>query len=141
MKNESGITPLGRHVLVQPHEIEETTESGLIVARRQDLDRHQQAQTIGTFIEAGPDAWIHSAIEIYRLMDGEMKHAETRVERFSEDFASPGDRVSFGKFQGQDLLGKDGKRYRLLNDTSILSHVDEEVKFLDIEARQPLSGT
>ncbi len=135
--NPSGIYPTGRRVLVHPQEIENVTQGGIVLPDSH-LMPHQQAQSIGIFVEAGPDAWTHGHKEIWRVMNGELRHAETQVEGYSRPFAGPGDRVSFGKFAGQELLGEDGKKYRLLNDEDILCKVSDAVKFTDIEARQGL---
>ena len=53
--NKSGIYPTGRRILVKPDKIEETTEGGIII-RTQDLERHQQSQSTGYLVAAGPDA-------------------------------------------------------------------------------------
>lgn len=138
-KNESGIYPTGRRVVVRPDEIEETTAGGIII-RKQDAERHQQAQSTGTFVAAGPECWLHGTEKVYRVVDGEMKLVEVRVDGFADPCAAPGDRVTFAKFGGLQVLGKDGVEYRILNDMDINAHVDEGVEFNDIEARRPVSG-
>ncbi len=69
--NKSGITPILDRVIVKPDVIKE--ETGSIYIPKQVRDKHAMAQTIGTFIAAGPDAWQHSTEYLYEVRNGEMK--------------------------------------------------------------------
>ena len=54
--NRSGVTPVGYRVLVKPDVLEQKTKGGIIIAEtiREGQDR---AQTTGTLVAVGPDAW------------------------------------------------------------------------------------
>jgi len=137
MKNESGIYPCGRRVLVRPDEIEETTESGLIVfGKDSDRERHEWGTSTGYLVAIGPDCWTHGVTVTHH--EGT---TTTTKDGFSGPFAEVGQRVSFAPQGGRMQDGKDGVSYRMLNDTDILAVVDEEVGFVSIpEARSPLGG-
>lgn len=141
MKNESGLYPCGRFVLVKPDEIEEKTESGVIVfARESDRERHSWGTSTGIMIAAGPDAWTHGTQKHYEIMeDGRRRLVSVTVDGFGDAFAKPGDRVAFAPQGGRSQRGKDGVMYRLVNDTDILEIADEEVNFMSIpDPRKPI---
>ena len=138
--NKSGITPLLERVLVLPDEIEEHTTGGIYIPEPV-AERHQQAQATGTFIAAGPDAFIHSRVEIERVINGTMQTVEVRTERYNPAFIpKPGDRVQFAKYGGLENEGADGKTYRVLNDRDITTLVDEGVTYTGIQAREAVGG-
>jgi chaperonin GroES len=115
-------------VLIKPDEIEEKTEGGIIIPGTVS-ELHAMAQSIGTFVAAGPDAYIDSVTR-----DNEGRIVERKG--FSQSFAKPGDRVAFAKYGGLQVNGKDGQAYRLMNDVDITAVVEEGVNFTDLKARQ-----
>jgi chaperonin GroES len=128
--NKSGIHPSGDRVLIKPDEIEKKTEGGIIIPETVG-ELHAMAQSIGTFIEAGPDAYI----------DHVEKDAEGRITKivgYKGHFAKPGDRVAFAKYGGLQVIGKDGETYRLMNDVDVTAVVEEGVNFTDIASRVPV---
>jgi chaperonin GroES len=130
MKNESGIHPCGDRVLIKPDEIEEVTAGGIIIPGNVG-EQHAMAQSIGTFVASGPDAYL----------DYIEKDAEGRVigkRGFSRPFAIPGDRVAFAKYGGLQVEGKDGKAYRLMNDVDVTAVVEPGVNFTDLKSRKPV---
>ena len=129
--NPSGIHPKGDRVLIRPIDIETVTEGGIVIPDTVG-DLHAMAQSIGIFIEAGPDAWIE-----YVERDGEGRIV--KILGFKEPFARPGDRVAFAKYGGLQVEGKDGKTYRLMNDRDVTAVVDEGVDFTDLKARKPFA--
>jgi co-chaperonin GroES (HSP10) len=127
MKNESGIHPCGDRVLIRPDDIEKVTEGGIIIPGTVG-EMHQMAQSIGTFIAAGPDAYID---HVSREADGKVT-----TRGYSRPFAKPGDRVAFAKYGGLQVTGKDGAHYRLMNDVDVTAVVEEGVSFTDLKSRQ-----
>lgn len=136
--NESGIYPSGNRVLIKPDPLEEKTEGGIIIPEK-DRKRHQQAQTAGTLIAIGPDAWSHMTKQTYRVIDGDMRLVEVVTSGYSTPFAEEGDRVAFARYGGLDVKGKDGETYRILNDEDITARVSNAVEFTDFESRTALS--
>jgi chaperonin GroES len=104
MVNESGIHPVGDRVLIQPMELEEKTASGIVISTSTNKDREEMANTTGVVIEVGPE---------------------------SLPWAKAGDRIVFAKFAGLMYRGKDGKKYRIIADTDIVSLLDEDVRLVD----------
>lgn len=131
MQNQSGIHPCGDRVLIRPDDIEEKTEGGIIIPGTVS-ELHAMAQSIGTFVAAGPDAYMDSVTR-----DSEGRVVERRG--FSKSFAKPGDRVAFAKYGGLQVNGKDGQSYRLMNDVDITAVVEEGVNFTDLKSRQPFA--
>lgn len=128
MKNESGIHPSLDRVLIKPDDIEEKTEGGIIIPETVG-ELHAMAQSIGTFVEAGPDAYTQ-----YVEKDAEGRIVSIRG--YSKPAAKPGDRVAFAKYGGLQVEGKDGKVYRLMNDEDVTAVVDEGVSFTDLKSRK-----
>jgi len=138
--NRSGITPILDRVLVLPDEIEEKTDGGIIIAP-QVQEQHQMAQATGTFIEAGPDAFIHSTIYVETIVNGGWKMTERRIDRWNPEYVpKPGDRVQFAKYGGLVNIGEDGKEYRILNDRDITCKVSDGVKYTGIQSRKAVQS-
>lgn len=126
--NQSGIHPSGDRVLIRPDDIEEVTQGGIIIPGNVG-ELHAMAQSIGTFIEAGPDAYI----------DHVEKDAEGRITKivgYKGAFAKAGDRVAFAKYGGLQVTGKDGVIYRIMNDVDVTAVVEEGVDFTDLKSRK-----
>lgn len=103
MQNNSGIYPKGHRVLVKPFEITTTTESGIILYSLSEQDREDMAQTEGVIVAIGNTAW------------ADVKDA----------FAEVGDRVVFAKYSGLLRTGKDGVKYRIINDLDVVATLDK----------------
>ena len=98
--NDSGIFPTGGHVLVFPKPVEEKTAGGIFLPQT-TRDTEQQAATIGTVVAIGLSAWLD-------LDDG---HPWCKV----------GDTVSYARYSGVSMTGKDDQNYVLINDNDILA--------------------
>jgi co-chaperonin GroES (HSP10) len=97
--NESGLSPLGRAVLVEPFEPER--KKSLIELPSSVLASQQTLDVQVKVIEVGPECW-----------------PDERAR------AEPGDVVFIAKFSGFLAQGpKDGKPYRLVNDRDIFARV------------------
>lgn len=126
MTNTSGIHPCGDRVLIKPDDIEEVTDGGIIIPSKVS-ELHAMAQSIGTFIAMGPDAYVD---HVEKSKDG------VKTCGFSAPFAKPGDRVAFAKYGGLQVTGKDGKSYRIMNDVDVTAIVEEGVNFTDLKSRR-----
>lgn len=124
--NNSGIYPVGDRVLIKPDSLEETTEGGIVIPESIH-EKHALAQSIGTVIAVGPDAWID---HVEKSPEG------SKTVGFSKPFAKPGDRVCFARYGGIQIPGKDGEEYRIMNDVDITAVVDPEVDFTDYKSRK-----
>lgn len=102
--NQSGIHPQGNRILIQPLELDNKTASGIILATNDQKDREQMANTTGLVIEVGVEA---------------------------VNWCKSGDRVVFAKYAGLLYRGKDGKKYRVINDDNIVATLDGDVKLVD----------
>jgi|SRR6185436_1125971 len=126
MKNESGIHPCGDRVLILPDDIEKVTDGGIIIPGTVG-ELHQMAQSIGTFVASGPDAYLDHISKT---------GGQTTTQGFSRPFAQPGERVAFAKYGGLQVTGKDGRSYRLMNDVDVTAIVEEGVSFTDLQSRK-----
>jgi co-chaperonin GroES (HSP10) len=140
--NESGIYPCGNRVLVHADQIEEKIKDSVIELLPDTIEAQQSSNASGTLIAAGPDAFQHKTEVVYGIGGDEREYPnERRVSGYSEPFAVPGDRISFAKFAGQKYIGKDGKRYLVLNDEDITCRLDPEVELSDLKIREPAGST
>ena len=137
--NESGIFPCGNHVLVKPDAIEEKTKDGIIIPESV-RERHQLSVAYGYVIAVGPDAFTHSVEETHRLIDSRWVPIGRKTIRYAEDFAQPGDRISFAIHSGRNYIGEDGEHYVQMNDTDITARVTDKVTATSLEAREPFSS-
>ncbi len=115
MKNESGILPVEYRVLVLPDVVKERTQGGIILP---DLNKEMQqwAQVKCTLAAVGGKAF----------------------EDFTDDERSvliPGARIYCRKYEGINILGADGKGYRLINDKDIGALVTDEGAASNIKGR------
>ena len=139
-KSEAGIYPAGSRVLIRPDEIEEEiTESGIVLLQ-ETRDKYQAAQSSGTVVAVGPDAWNHVTERVYHIHgEGRKELVEERVRGYSEPFARAGDRVAFAKYSGLRVTGEDSNRYLILNDEDITARVSDNVEFTELDTRKALS--
>lgn len=102
MINKSGIWPTGGHLLVLPKKVEEITEGGIILIE-DTRDKEQRASTEGILVAIGASAWTD-------LDDGTA-------------WAMIGDKISYSRYAGVDMVGKDGEQYVLINDNDVLARL------------------
>lgn len=103
IENKSGLHPLGRAVLVIPHEPE--IKKSAIALPQQVQERLQTLEARAIVLEIGPLAW----------------------EDESVPRAAVGDVVLTSKLAGYMAKGpKDGKTYRLVNANDIFCRLEED---------------
>ncbi len=103
MKNESGLKPLGRAVLVEHYEPEK--EGSLIFIPDAANTRMMMVEQRAIVIEAGSEAW----------------------KEEGQPRAKPGDLVLLSAMAGYMARGTaDGKQYRLVNDRDIFAQITKE---------------
>jgi chaperonin GroES len=107
--NPSGIRPTEFKVLVLPKQVEEKTAGGILLPD-QHKDREQFAQQEGTIIAVAPLAFTYASKEEWERAGGQPPKV--------------GDRVSYAKFAGAVIKGKDGKDYRMVNDKDLFAVLD-----------------
>jgi chaperonin GroES len=100
MENTSGILPTGGHVLISPDPVEEKTSGGIYLPDR-TRDTEQRAATTGIVIAIGPGAW-------HDIDDG-------------QPWAAVNNHVSYARYAGVEMKGKDEQSYVLINDNDILA--------------------
>lgn len=98
--NSSGIRPTEFKVLILPSEV--AGMIGSIHIPDEHKDRAQFAQQEGVIVALAPLAFTYD----------EWKGVEDQKPK-------PGDRVLFAKFAGFEHKGKDGKKYRVVNDKDV----------------------
>ena len=134
--NKSGIYPAGNRVLVHADQIEDKVKDSLIELLPDTIEAQQSANASGVLVACGPDAFSHVTERVYHIHDQGRELVEERLRGYSEPFARVGDRISFAKYSGQKYLGKDGKRYLVINDEDITCRLDEEVELSDLKIRE-----
>jgi co-chaperonin GroES (HSP10) len=115
MENNSGITPTGDMILVEPFELEEKTEFGIVIAQGQ-IAKEKMAMCEGRLVAIGGKASL-----------------EPRLEGIV-----PGDFIMFAKWCGQPKKGKDERDYRLMRAADVMAKI--EAPSLDLpKIRMPLN--
>jgi co-chaperonin GroES (HSP10) len=107
--NTSGITPVGWRVLIKPQEVREVSKGGIILNTEMGKDREQMGNTTGIVIAVGSQCY------------ADEPHPWCEV----------GDKVIFAKYAGLMYLGKDGHKYRMINDKDITGTLDADVDLVD----------
>jgi len=104
--NKSGFRAVGHRVLLAQDEVEETTESGLVLVKK-TVDAEKQRVVICTVLEIGHDCWSDK----------------------STDYCEVGDKVLIGTYTGKFHTSPvDGKEYRFVMDTDIISPLPKDTK-------------
>lgn len=103
IENESGIWPVGHRVLILPAQVEEKTEAGIILHTSSQRVREEMAQIEGKVISIGTTAY---------------------ADQLSP-WCKVGDKVIIGKYSGLVYDGKDGQKYRVINDLDVVCIVGE----------------
>lgn len=98
--NTSGVEPLDMRVIVKPDPAEKRTAGGIILPD-QDVEKKEWAQTKGTLIAVGVNAW-----------------SEAKATRGFVP-PEPGARILYAKYGGVALEGEDGEKYRIMNDEDV----------------------
>jgi len=101
--NESGLLPVEYKILVLPEEVERKTESGIILTEK-ITEREKMAQVRGKLVAIGGNAF----------------------EDWQDPIPQVGDTISYAKYAGLVVKGKDGVEYRLANDKDITAIVKED---------------
>lgn len=102
--NNSGIIPKGHRILIRPYELEQKTNSGIILATDSQHEREEMANTTGDVVGVGEGC---------------------------NGWCAAGDRVIFAKYSGLLYTGMDGVRYRIINDDNVVGVLQGEVKIVD----------
>jgi len=102
-ENTSGITPVGLSILVEPEQVEEKTESGIITATTDQLDKLQMAQTDGIVLSIGPMAFYDE------------KTPRCKV----------GDKIIMKAYAGMLKKGIDGRQYRIIADSEVIGILEK----------------
>ena len=101
--SEHGICPKGHRILVLPKEVEEKTESGIIINVGTQKLREELAQVDGVVVAMGNTCYTDQP----------------------EPWCKVGDKVFFGKYSGIFRDGKDGLKYRVINDLDIVGTLED----------------
>ena len=104
MKNESGIIPVEYKCLIKVKDKEKKTQGGIIIPDTVG-DRYHEASEVGIFIAAGGLA--------FTAPDWPVR-------------PEPGMKVMFDRYAGSVQEGKDGKKYRMVNDKELGAIVEDD---------------
>lgn len=101
--NTSGAKPVGEQVLVRPDVAAEKTSGGVMIP---DSVRERQsgAAETGVLVAVGDGAFVWNA---------------DRTRAWTGEKPKPGDRVYFARYSGTEIVGDDGKMFRLMSDNCI----------------------
>jgi co-chaperonin GroES (HSP10) len=110
------IKALGFRIVVRPDKVETTTESGLVLALDEQLEKTGVQR--GVVVSVGPSAW-----KAYREMD------EKGNEHNGKPWANPGDYILFARHAGRyyfDPFEPEGENeYMVMNDEDVIGIITE----------------
>lgn len=104
--NSSGINPLGYKLLVLPQEVETKTKGGLLLPETKvEKDEFQRRE--GIIVAMSPMAFCNPD--------------------WPDDAPKPhvGQRVMFARYQADEIRGKDGATYWIMNDQSVMATIED----------------
>ena len=101
--NNSGIVAAGNKILVEPEEVEEVTEGGIVLSH-DVLEMDRINRFYGRVVSIGCCAW-----EDYE----------------GPDWCREGDRICWSRHSGMAMTGKDKKEYILMNDRDVCAVIEE----------------
>lgn len=103
---------LGYYILIELEKVEETTDSGIITATREQLEREQKGQHKGKIVSIGPLAFAG-----YSGVPEKANHIQ-RAECWGVRI---GDVVEMGRYAGTDTIQEDGHdRYMIVPDSKLM---------------------
>lgn len=105
--NSSGIRPLDYKILVLPQEVDRKTKGGLILAD-QTVEKEEFGRKEGILVAKSPMA--------FKNPDWPEGEPTPQV----------GDRVMFSKYQAEQVQGRDGATYWIMNDKSVLAMIEAD---------------
>lgn len=101
--NVSGIHPAGHCILVQPKEVEQTSQGGIVLATATQNRREEMGQTEATVIELGACAYKDQP----------------------SPWCKPGDSVVFARYAGIERRFPDGRVYRIISDLDVKAVIEQ----------------
>ena len=110
MSNVSGITPILNRVLLKPIYVVNKSAGGIILATDEMSEREQLGNTTGEVVAIGDLAF-----------KGEYDTPPFKV----------GDKIIMAKYAGLMYVGKDGLKYRMINDDDITGILDSDMDVVD----------
>ena len=102
--NKSGIKPVGLSLVIEPEQVQEKTESGIVLGTPEQLEREQLRQTDGVVLAIGP-------IAFYDERDG-------RGDVIPR--CKVGDRIVMKAYAGMMRKGTNGLAYRIIADSDVI---------------------
>ena len=120
-KNDSGMRPISDRVLVLPDQASEKTSGGIFLDE-DTIEKMSMASETGVLVELGSEAFLWNS---------------DRRRRWEGDRPHPGQRVCFERYSGSFHRGRDGKSYRLMDDTCIGAIEDDR----DVAAQAAVEGS
>ena len=112
-----GTSPLGWNILVEMEAVEETTESGIIVASKTEQKRKQGGHYAGRVVSLGPLIYLGYS---YFNMD------QTAAERAAMWGYAVGDLISFSRYSGKLYEDREGcEDLRYVRDTDVIAKLED----------------
>ena len=105
------LKPTGYYVLVRMEEVEQTTESGIIIATNKEHEREQGGHDVGVILAVGPTSYMG-----FEGIDDSLP-VQQRMEQYGVKI---GDKVEFTRYDGKVPSNPELKDCRLIKDEMIL---------------------
>jgi co-chaperonin GroES (HSP10) len=109
------IKPCGYYVLVKMEQVEQVTESGIVIATNLENQREQAGHDIGTLVSLGP-----TAFSGFQGVEG-----HDALQRAHEWGVDIGDKVEFTRYDGKIPSHPDYKDYRIIQDAHLIGVIED----------------
>ena len=97
--------------MIKPLIVVNQTASGIIVSTEGMSEREQLGNTTGEVVAVGPDAF--------------------KDDGYTTPPIKAGDKVIMAKYAGLMYVGKDGVKYRMINDSDLTGILDPDMDLVD----------
>lgn len=114
VENRSGIVPTGYHIVVLPEQVAEKTGGGIFLPDER-RERMQAVTTTATVVAVAPLAFTYND-----------KAGDPPRSGWKGLMAYPGAAVVLAKAAGIEIEGRDGLKYRIINDKDVIAFWEPE---------------
>lgn len=110
------LNPTGYNVLVEMEEVEQTTESGIVISTGSEHAREQAGHDVGTVVAFGS-----TAFSGFAGVEG-----DTAAERAKVWGVQVGDKVEFNRYEGKVPRYPEMQNFRIIQDSHIIATLKED---------------
>jgi co-chaperonin GroES (HSP10) len=120
--------PTGYYILIKMEKVEETTESGIVIASKTENDRENNGHDVGVIEKFGPACFAgyqDNGIPLTIKLEADKVHTLTADERAEMWGCKVGDKVEFNRYDGKKPRTDGYEDYRIIQDQHIIAVIED----------------